>query len=219
MLPYSVRLRALSAPLHHPLSHFVPVQRVRARVMQQFDQHIDQHRDRIVEGQRRLDELLDTARRHSEAQSPRIHEPLEQAIDWFDDLQSRLAAQLIPTIVARQSPWCGSVDKRLKGLAKTPAAPALTPRTLQQNMSALLYSQVAQTVARYPSIGPMTDEQYRVMPKPYPQQNMSGSLGRLTRLPAEWRETRERMQRQVDRLVGVRPVQDVWETSFPEDER
>lgn len=218
MLPYPVRLRALSVPLHQPFARLVPVHRVREKVMQQFDQQIDQHRGRLVEGQRRLDELLDTARRHSEAQPALIHEPLDQAIDWFDDLQSRLAAQLIPTIVARQSPWCGSVDKRLKGLAKPLQPSTLTARTLQQNMTALLYSQVAQTVARYPAIGPMTDDDYRVVPKAYPQTSLSASFGKLTRLPTQWREKRERMQRQVDRLVGVRPAHDVWETSFPEDE-
>jgi hypothetical protein len=218
MLSYAERLNSLPYPLNQPLAGFQRVRRVRDRVRQELDHQIDQHREQITQGQRRLDELLDSARRHSEAQPALIHEPLEQAIDWFDDLQSRLASQLVPTIIARQSPWCGSVDKRLKGLVSFPEPDQkLHSRSLQQNLSALLQSQVAQTVARYPAMGPMTDDEYRVLPKAY--SGIPQSVARLTRLPLQLRETRDRLQRQVDRMVGVRPVQDIWETTFPEDER
>lgn len=216
--PISLResLHELAVPFQQPLSSLAPVRKVRERVRQE----LDQHRDMIVEGQSRIDKLIESARRHSEAQPALIHEPLEQAIDWFDQLQEKVGEQLAPNIVARQSPWCGSVDKRLRGLA--PVSPvqqrqALTPKAIQQGWQAMWHAQVAQTVAKYPAFSGLTHPKYRILPtEPVP--DLLKPLSKLTRIPLQIRETRDQLQRQVDRLIGVRPSEEIWETQFPEDE-
>lgn len=211
MLPYTVALRQLTGPLKQPLSGVsVPVRKVKERVRQE----LEQHRDRIIESQSKIDQLLESARRHSEAQPALIHEPLEQAIDWLDDLQAKVGEQLAPNDVAKQSPWCGSVDKRLKGLA--PVNPNKTPKSLQQNWQAMWQSQMAQTVSRYPGLSGLTQEDYRAIPQQI--SSLSESLVKMTGLPTQIKEARERVQRQVDRLIGVRPPDEIWDTQFPEDE-
>ncbi|MEC7121329.1 MAG: hypothetical protein VXW65_15695 [Pseudomonadota bacterium] len=212
---YPVSLRDLTVPFQQPLTRLSPVRKVRERVRHE----LDQHRDRIVEGQHKIDQFIDSARRHSEAQPALIHQPLEQAIDWFDQLQERVGEQLAPNIVARQSPWCGSVDKRLRGLAP-PAQPSpqtLTPKSIQQGWQALWHAQVAQTVARYPAFSNLTHAKYHAMPS-QAAPDLLKPFNKLTRIPLQWRETRDQLQRQVDRLIGVRPTEDLWETQFPEDD-
>ncbi|MFA9203354.1 MAG: hypothetical protein ACEQSD_05090 [Flavobacteriales bacterium] len=216
--PISLResLQELAVPFQQPLSSFAPVRKVRARVRQE----LEQHRDIITESQSRLDKLIDSARRHSEAQPALIHEPLEQAIDWFDQLQEKVGDQLAPSSISHQSPWCGSVDKRLRGLAPVAPSqqrPALTPKAIQQGWQAMWHAQVAQTVAKYPAFSGLTHPKYRILPTE-PAPDLLKPLSKLTRLPLQLRETRDQLQRQVDRLIGVRPSEDVWETQFPEDE-
>lgn len=216
--PVSLResLHELAVPFQQPLSSFAPVRKVRARVRQE----LEQHRDIIVESQSRLDQLIESARRHSEAQPALIHDPLEQAIDWFDQLQEKVGYQLAPNIVARQSPWCGSVDKRLRGLAPMPPnqqRQPLTPKAIQQGWQAMWHAQVAQTVAKYPAFSGLTHPKYRILPTA-PAPDLLRPLGKLTRIPLQIRETRDQLQRHVDRLIGVRPSDEIWETQFPEDE-
>jgi len=216
--PMSLResLHELAVPFQQPLSSFAPVRKVRARVRQE----LDQHRDRIVEGQSRLDQLIESARRHSEAQPALIHDPLEQAIDWFDQLQEKVGDQLAPNMLSQQSPWSGSLDKRLRGLA--PVAPSqqrqpLTPKAIQQGWQAMWHAQVVQTVAKYPAFSGLTHPKYRILPTE-PAPDLLKPLGKLTRIPLQIRETRDQLQRQVDRLIGVRQSDEIWETQFPEDE-
>ena len=216
--PVSLResLQELAVPFQQPLSSLAPVRKVRARVRQE----LEQHREIIVESQSRLDRLIDSARRHSEAQPALIHEPLEQAIDWFDQLQEKVGEQLAPHVVTQQSPWCGSLEKRLRGLAPVAATQQrqpLSPKAIQQGWQAMWHAQVAQAVAKYPAFSGLTHPKYRILPTE-PAPDLLRPLSKLTRIPLQIRETRDQLQRQVDRLIGVRPSEDVWETQFPEDE-
>lgn len=217
-LPYAAQLRELrqlAEPITQPLGDLGSVRKVRARVRQELEQQLEQHRDQIVEGQSRIDQFLETARRHSQAQPVFIHEPLEQAIDWIDDFQHKVGEQLSPSWgAALHSPWCGSVDKRLKGLAP-PKVSKVVPLQ-QHNWQALLQSQMAQTVSQF-GTAPNANNEPNVSAM---QQlvNLPSSLAKMTGLPSQLRETRDQLQRQVDRLMGVRPPEEVWQTQFPEDE-
>lgn len=52
--------------------------------------------------------------RQDEAQVLRQH-TIEQALEWIEGMQAKVGAQLVSTVAA-ESPWFGSMEKRLTGL-------------------------------------------------------------------------------------------------------
>lgn len=134
------------------------LRKARAQVNLRYSQSLKE----LHAQQPRLDKLLDSARRHTEAQPVLLQQPMQQALDWADQLQDRVEQQLSVSPVGPQNPWLGSVNKRLTGLSNSyqptvytsPAARHLPrPRTLYtqwQDYRETLGRQLSQSMGLMP---------------------------------------------------------------------